>query len=79
MRFCFGENRKIKMAPKDSFSMKNYHFAFDHHGGHKVGPIAFILGTNIAKYMDMPYGKRSVEIGNSKWPPRGMIWQSFDW
>ena len=39
--------------------------------GHKIGPIVFILGTNIAKYKDMPYEKRLAEIGNSKWPPRG--------
>jgi hypothetical protein len=26
----------------------------DHHGDHKVGPIVFILGENIAKYEDMP-------------------------
>jgi hypothetical protein len=34
----------------------------DHHGGHKVGPIVFILGENIAKCKDMPYGRRSAEI-----------------
>ena len=33
----------------------------DHHGGHKVGPIVFILGLNIA------------EIRNKKWPPRGFF------
>jgi len=42
-------------------------------GGHKVGPIVFILGANIAKYKDIPYGKRLTEIGNSKWPPRGFF------
>ena len=42
----------------------------DHHSGHKVGPIVFILGQNIAKCKDMPYGRRSAEIGNKKWPPR---------
>jgi hypothetical protein len=26
----------------------------DHYGDHKVGPIVFILGENIAKYKDMP-------------------------
>jgi hypothetical protein len=36
----------------------------DHHSGHKVGPIVFILGKNIAKCKD---------IGNSKWPPRGFF------
>ncbi len=41
----------------------------DHRGGHKVGPIVFILRKNIAKCKDMPYGKRSTKIGNSKWPP----------
>jgi hypothetical protein len=41
-----------------------------HHGGYKVGPIVFILGENIAKCKDMQYGRRSAEIGNSKWPPR---------
>jgi hypothetical protein len=35
----FGENWKFEMGP---FLMKNYHF------GHKVGPIVFILGENIA-------------------------------
>jgi hypothetical protein len=35
----------------------------DHHGGHKVGPIVFILSKNIAKFKDMPYGRRSAEIG----------------
>ena len=29
--------------------------ALDHHGGHKIGSIVFILGTNIAKYDNMPY------------------------
>jgi len=27
----------------------------DHHGGHKIDPIVFILGMNIAKYKAMPY------------------------
>jgi hypothetical protein len=45
----------------------------DHHGGHKVGPIVFILGENIAKCKDMSYGRSSAEIVNSKWPPRGFI------
>jgi hypothetical protein len=45
----------------------------DHHGGHRVGPIVFILGEHIAKCNDMPYGRRSAEIGNSKWPPRGFF------
>jgi hypothetical protein len=38
-------------------------------GGHKVGSVVFILGKNgknIAKCKDMPYGRRSAEIGNSK-------------
>jgi hypothetical protein len=30
----------------------------DHHGGHKVGPIVFILGKNIAKCKNMQYGKK---------------------
>ncbi len=42
----------------------------DHHGSQKVGPIVFILGKNIAKYMAMP-GRSLAEIGNSKWPPGG--------
>jgi hypothetical protein len=42
----------------------------DQHGGHKVGPIVFILFKNIAKCKDMPYGRRSVEIENSKWNTR---------
>jgi hypothetical protein len=36
----------------------------DHHSGHIVGPIVFTLGKNIAKCKDMPYGRRSAEIGN---------------
>jgi hypothetical protein len=40
----------------------------DHHSGYEVGPIVFILGQNIAKYKDMPYG-RSADIASSKWPP----------
>jgi hypothetical protein len=48
----------------------------DHHGGHKVGPIVFILGENIAKYKDMTHG-RSDEIGNSKWPPSGFFGSFF--
>jgi hypothetical protein len=31
----------------------------------KVGPIVFILGKNIARYKDQPYGRRSAEIINS--------------
>ncbi len=31
---------------------------------HKVGPIVFKLGKNIAKCKDMPHGRRSAEIGN---------------
>jgi hypothetical protein len=31
---------------------------------YKVGPIVFILGKNIAKCKDMPYGRRSAEIQN---------------
>ena len=45
----------------------------DHHGGHKIGLIVFILGMNIAKYKDMSYEKRLAESGNSKWPPRGFF------
>ncbi len=30
--------------------------------GHKVGPIVFILGNNIAKYQDMPIGKGRVKL-----------------
>ncbi len=44
-----------------------------HHGGHKVGPIVFMLGKNIAKCKDMSYGRRSAEIGNSKWPPKRLF------
>ncbi len=39
-------------------------FPVDHHSGHKVGSIVFILGKNIAKYKDMPRGGRSAEIRN---------------
>ena len=28
--------------------------------------LVFILGTNIAKYKDMPYEKTLAEVGNSK-------------
>ena len=45
----------------------------DHHGGHTIGAIVFILGLNIAKYKDMPYGKRLADIGNSKWSPNGFF------
>ena len=45
----------------------------DHHGGHKVGPIVFILDENIAKYKDRPQGRRLAGIGKSKWPPRGIF------
>ena len=51
----FGENRKFKMAVRGSFSMKFFTILpVDDHGDHKVGPIVFILGKNIAKYKDMP-------------------------
>ena len=54
----FGENWKFKMAARGSFfDEKITILPVDHHGGHKVGPIAFILGGNIAKYKDMP-GKK---------------------
>ncbi len=45
----------------------------DHHNGHKVGPIVFILCKNIAKCKDMLYGRRLAEIGISKWPPRALF------
>ena len=38
-------------------------FPVDHHVGHKIGPIVFILEMNIARYEDMPYEKRLAEIG----------------
>jgi hypothetical protein len=60
----FGENWKFKMAAI---------LPVDHHGGHKVGPIVFILGMNIAKCKDMPYGRRLVEIRSSRWLPRGFF------
>ncbi len=37
----------------------------DHHTDHKVGPIVFILGKNIAEYKDISHRRRSAEIGNS--------------
>ncbi len=49
----------------------------NNHSDHKVGPIALILGTNIAKCKDMPYERRSAEIGNSKWPARGFFSAHF--
>jgi hypothetical protein len=73
----FGENQKFKMAIRGSFSMKKMIILpVDNHVDHKVGPIVFILGENIAKCKDMPYGG-SAEIGNSKWPPRGFFWLIF--
>jgi hypothetical protein len=32
-----------------------------------------ILGKNIAKCKDMPYERRSAEIWNPKWLPRGFF------
>ena len=49
----------------------------DHHSDHKVGPIVFILGKNIAKCKDMPYGRSSADIGNSKWPPMAFFGSFF--
>ena len=69
----FGENWKFKMATRGSFLTKNDLLPVDHHSGHKVGPIVFMLGKNIAKCKDMPYGRRSAEIGNSKWASRGFL------
>jgi hypothetical protein len=69
----FGENWKVKIAAKGSFLIKMTILPLDHHSGHKIGPIVFILGKNIAKCKDMPYERRSAEIGNSKWPPRGFF------
>jgi hypothetical protein len=43
------ENWKFKMAARGLI------LPVDHHGGHKVGHIVFILGENIAKCKDMPY------------------------
>ncbi len=63
----FGENRKFIFYEKMTF------LPFDHHGGHNVGPIIFILGKNAVKYKDMPLGKGSAEIRNSKWSPRGFF------
>jgi hypothetical protein len=54
----FGENQKCKIE-------KMTILLFDHHDGHKVGPIVAILGKNIAKYKDMPYGGRS-DIKNGR-------------
>jgi hypothetical protein len=36
-----------------------------HHGGHKVCHTVFVVGNNIAKYMDMPQGARLAAIRNS--------------
>ena len=74
----FGENWKFKMAARGSFLMKKITILpVDHHSGHNVGPIVFILGKNIAKCKDMPNERRSAEIGNSKWLPRGFFWLIF--
>jgi hypothetical protein len=56
VRGCLGRNlvnirKKIEMAVKGSLLL------VDHHGDHKVGSIVFILGENITKYKDMPYGR----------------------
>ncbi len=48
--------------PGGSFFLKKIPFAIcHHHSGHKVCPIVFILGTNIA---NIAIGIRSAEIGN---------------
>ncbi len=44
----FGENRKFKMGTRGLFLKKITILPFDHNGGNKVGPIAFILVKNIA-------------------------------
>jgi hypothetical protein len=36
----------------------------DHYGDYKINSIVFILGENVAKYKDVPYGWRSAEIKN---------------
>ena len=71
----FGENMKFKMATIQGliFNEKVTILPIDHNGGHKIGPIVFILDTNIVKCKDMPYEKRLAEIGNSKWLPRGFF------
>jgi hypothetical protein len=56
----FGVNQKFKMAARDSFLTKKSNF------GHKLSLNIFKFGENIAKYKDMPYGRRSAEMGNSK-------------
>jgi hypothetical protein len=38
-----------------------------------LSPNVFILDKNIAKYKDMPYWRRSVEIGNWKWPQEAFL------
>jgi hypothetical protein len=64
----FGENWSQGLI----FDEKITILPVDHHSGHKVG-FVFILSKNIAKCNDMPYGRRSAEIGNLKWPPRGFL------
>jgi hypothetical protein len=58
------------MVVRGSFSPKKMTNVPVDHGVHKVGSIVVILGKNIAKCNNMPYGRRSVKIRNSKWPPR---------
>jgi hypothetical protein len=58
----FGENSR--RAPGTYFWWKITILPIDHYGGHKVGPVVFILCKNIAKCNNMPYGRRSAEFRN---------------
>ena len=58
----FGENQDGRQGL--IFDEKMTILPVGYHVGHKIGPIVFILGMNIAKYQDMPYEKRLAEIGN---------------
>jgi hypothetical protein len=63
-------SRRSAILALQFFDEKMTILPVDHHSDHKVGPIVFILGKNIAKCKDMPYKRRSAEIGNSKWPTK---------
>ena len=63
-----------RCLPGAHFRWKMTMLHVDHHDGHNVGPIVFLLGRNIAKYKDIPYGGRSADIEqNSKWLPWGFF------
>ena len=53
----FGEYWKFKMAARELiFDEKMTILPVNHHSGHKVGHIVFILSEYVAMYDNMPYG-----------------------